>query len=609
MSDRAVQHSSELDRILRLPKRTWEEQGEEYARELTAYLRRPGGTMSLRPFQAACLAEFYDTGGLLAQGPVGCGKSLPALLYVLVLSLHPDPPQRPWLVVPAHMREDTYRDAIEKYGRHWQLPNLRVGVSSIAPPQGALTIVTYNEISVAAGTARLQTGQPDAIFFDEAHCVKNTEASCTRTFHSYITKRRKAGERVRVAAVSGTMAKRSLHDLWHIAYWCRPDMFPLPHHYPTLEDWALALDEKIGDRERVDPGALVLFAEDFGVKREGLEDERSLARRGVQRRIFSTPGFLTSKAAEVDCSLSVIGIEVPPTPKIDAAFQQLRELNETPDGWPTSDALSVWRHATELALGFYTYWSPRPPQEWIDARRAWAAAVREMLDPYHQLDLTSEHRVALALARTHGAKPDGMRSEQWHGLWHPAWLAYEQWRGVRPLFTPPKEPPAEWIDESVLAHVAAWKGPGVVWSWHRQFAKRLSAVTGWPWYEAGGLNARGQHIIDADPKLTVIASIGSNSSGRNLQFWSRSLVVFPPTTGGVWQQLLGRMHRSGQEADEVVYEVLLGCKEHVEGIEQARRDAAFHRTLLDSPAKLEYCSVVMPTIRSAGSWAFRSKKS
>jgi hypothetical protein len=85
-------------------------------------------------------------------------------------------------------------------------------------------------------------------------------------------------------------------------------------------------------------------------------------------------------------------------------------------------------------------------------------------------------------------------------------------------------------------------------------------------------------------------------------------VVFPPSTGTIWEQLLGRLHRSGQQADDVVFEVMLGCREHVEGVLQAKRDAGFHRTMLDAPAKLEYCDLVIPEIRSRGTWAFREKK-
>ena len=73
----------------------------------------------------------------------------------------------------------------------------------------------------------------------------------------------------------------------------------------------------------------------------------------------------------------------------------------------------------------------------------------------------------------------------------------------------------------------------------------------------------------------MIASIGSNAEGRNLQAWHRNLVMAPPPQGRTWEQLLGRTHRSGQEADEVLVTVYLGCLEQLEAFRQATWDAEY----------------------------------
>jgi hypothetical protein len=552
------------------------------------------------------LSEFYEYGGAFGQGPVGCGKTLITTLASLVMSFLPEErrPKRPWLVVPAALRSKTYTD-IQKASKHWRVPRCRIGVST---EDNVLSIVSYSEISVTTGFGRLDRGAPDCLIFDEAHSIKSLKASVTRKFHQHILRRRKQGLPTYVMLLSGTMAKRSLHDFWHLLFYARPDHMPLPVRYVDLADWALALDEKVLASERLDPSELlVLDRGDVEPEEDG--SAMVYARKVVQKRIFSTPGILTSRSAEVDCSLRVEGYEFPPPPECEEAFAQLRSSENpcTPDGWPLSDSLSVWRHATEIALGFYSYWDPRPSQEWMDARRTWYSEVREALDNNahtgldHRSHLTSTRDVALLVQ--HLIK-HGMSSSE-RERWGATVEAFQVWKAIEPTFTPPIEPPAAWVSDAALRHVAAWKGPGVVWTWHRPFARKLAELTKWPYYGSGGLNARGGRIDDEKPENTVIASIHANQQGRNLQFWNKSLIVFPPPTGNIFEQVAGRMHRSGQMADEVVYEVMIGCTEHFRGFVQSKRDAKFHRTMLDAPAKLEYCDVVIPEIVHRDSWAFR----
>jgi hypothetical protein len=47
-----------------------------------------------------------------------------------------------------------------------------------------------------------------------------------------------------------------------------------------------------------------------------------------------------------------------------------------------------------------------------------------------------------------------------------------------------------------------------------------------------------------------------HGTGKNLQAFANQLVLQPPASGQTWEQLLGRMHRPGQNADEVRCDVL-----------------------------------------------------
>jgi hypothetical protein len=148
-------------------------------------------------------------------------------------------------------------------------------------------------------------------------------------------------------------------------------------------------------------------------------------------------------------------------------------------------------------------------------------------------------------------------------------------------------------------------------------------MTGLPYFANGGKDKTGRPIEDADPKKSLLASIASNAEGRNLQGWNKALVTSAPPTGTLWEQMLGRLHREGQTADEVTYEVMVSCREQLAGFEQAMRDANFHADLLGSDMKMasqdlrgvvsldldlsprtSYADIIVPAFHSRG-WAWR----
>ena len=93
---RAVQHTSELDRIIALPRRD-PNQWKDLQDTLTAHLTREHAcslecakingrqVIRLTPLQTIALAEAYETGGLFLQAPVGTGKTLISALLPALL--------------------------------------------------------------------------------------------------------------------------------------------------------------------------------------------------------------------------------------------------------------------------------------------------------------------------------------------------------------------------------------------------------------------------------------------------------------------------------------------------------------------------------------------
>ena len=256
--------------------------------------------------------------------------------------------------------------------------------------------------------------------------------------------------------------------------------------------------------------------------------------------------------------ISTWGVGISRSGELQEAFDRLENLWELPDGTPLISAVDVWRHARELALGFWYRWDPAPPPEWLDARREWAAFAREVLSRSRTLDSEAQVRAA-----------------------YPAEAS--DWEAVKGTFVP--NTVAEWISTDVVKAAAKWakSSGGLVWVEHRAVGHSLG-YWGLPYFGQMGVDATGLRIEDARGPCAL--SIAANSEGRNLQSWSRNLILSPPTTGDRWEQLLGRTHREGQRADEVTAEVYLGCHQSVEGFWGAVSDAKYQKGILGSEQKL-----------------------
>ena len=99
---RTVQHTRELERVLRLPRRQWGgADSDRWAAELSAVLRLAQGSMTLRPIQAQALFEAGTLRGLFAPIGVGHGKTLITALAPYILQS-----RRPLLITRANLIEE-----------------------------------------------------------------------------------------------------------------------------------------------------------------------------------------------------------------------------------------------------------------------------------------------------------------------------------------------------------------------------------------------------------------------------------------------------------------------------------------------------------------------
>ena len=548
----SVDNTAEVRRIASLPRRVWsEEEGIRLAASLTRELKKSRGTMALRPVQAIALYEAMENGGGLYPIRVGGGKSLLSLLLGLILEA-----RWPILILPAALIEKTVGDR-RRLSEHWHLPT-------------NLEMISYEMLGRVQSSKYFEYRSPDLIIADEAHRAKNRRAGVTRRLIRYM----REAPTTKFCGMSGTIMKQSIHDFAHILRWALKDKAPIPHGDEEVSAWAEAIDEKVNPLARRRPGALLTL----GPRPPGVDD-LTAARRIFQSRLLETPGVVASSRTDgVTCSLRVSALEYQPAPVTEQHFRHVRGSWSTPDGWNFSEAIELRRYLRELATGFHGVWDPRPPSEWRAARKAWASFVRETLG--HSRSLDTELQVANAVDAGH-LHDEGVLAA---------------WREEKPTFT--IQPKPLWHDRAALLAAEAWmkREKGIVWTESVFFAKSLAQMTGAAYYGAHGQTEAGESITHVKPGRAIIASVAANSTGQNLQMFSSNLIISCPSGPATMEQLIGRTHRDGQEADEVSVDILLGCVEHYEAFTRALDGAKAAADVLGHDQKLLLADVTMPDI-------------
>ena len=343
-----------------------------------------------------------------------------------------------------------------------------------------------------------------------------------------------------MVVASGSITKRSIRDFAHLAVWALGAGAPVPLHYDTLDEWSFALDGGTTFANRIEPGALLKWA-------DGATTDA--ARKGFQTRLGETPGCLVYHVSQdtIGADIQITGHVAETPDNMREAWRGLRDAWTLPDGQECVDVVEIYRHAQELALEFYYKWRVPGPEPWMQARKAWGKFAREKLKT-GRWDSPDE------VAKAFPGAPE-----------------LTAWREIRDTFEP--DTCIVWLGLGALNYAAEWlKGGGVVFVQHVLFGQALAYLAKVPFFAAQGLDANGQSIEHFQGRA-CIASAGSNTEGRNLQRFCRMLDMTPVPNNLQAEQKIGRLHREGQESDTVEVCLYLGCRENVSNFWQSVQDA------------------------------------
>jgi hypothetical protein len=552
LKNAGVQKSADLVRVLGLPRRILDLEAVE---DVTEAFRKEGGTMNLRGVQSAALLEAEECGGLVGAIGVGWGKTLILLLMAEALKA-----ERAVLLVPPDLKRQLLERDVPFYRQHFDLPFDRIaGILSYAELSVPVRVkgvprwwqwACHVACALEGPLARLR---PDAIIADEAHRLRRRESARTRTFLQWMNEH----PETKFVALSGSLTQGSIRDCWTLAVLALRKNAPLPLQFNQMSDWANALDPPREGIPPMNPGALWLLCDPPGSvpaspgdlasrSLAGGSDAVSVVREGFRRRLAETPGWVATRAQAFDGSLYVRRRRPKVPPGLLVEIEKLRATWEI-GGEEISEAMRLAQVVRRLACGFYHKFSwpgGVADQEYLDARRDWRREVRDFLKHRNVPGMLTELNLANAAAS---------------GRWESA--TWDAWNAVRkrwPSEGPPKV--AVWVDDYLVRDALAWARKaeeGLIWFQDVPLGEEVAKRGGFPFYgegtDAGTTNPKD------DPILVV--STGAQSEGKNLQAWSRNLVLRPSASAKTWEQVIGRTHRPGQEADEVWFDVEMPTEE------------------------------------------------
>jgi len=508
----------------------------------------------------------YGTVGSIG---VGKGKTLAFLLLPQVLQA-----KRPIQLIPADVKTQTLADECE-WQREYNIVPTTTDIDEWECADGRLRLlITYGQLSQPSATDLLRQLNPDFIGADEAQYLANPKAARTMRFLRFMRANRGA---VRFCPMSGTLTQAALEDYAHLVNLALLDKSPLPLHERDQEmlggtvNWGAEPDSS----SLAYAQQLVDWAHSAGWDGDYRGGEQNQARQALGYRLRTCPGVVVTTSSSCDAHLLLTAARPEVSESIRGALYHLDTTYELPDGTEVVEAAHFTSNANHLSMGFYYRWawekteSGEVDEPWLEARREWAALVRNYLARHGREGCDSPFLVEKHVRKEH--RPESLVN------------ALAKWNVQRKKKPPPVE--AVWFDYSILTWTCAWAAEhkkAIVWFRSKAVGLMLQAF---------GIPAMWEGT--PDPKATPVVALSWHvyHKGWNLQAWDQELDLEPSPNGARWQQKLGRMHRDGQASGTVRSTVLQHTWPLRNNMVRAMEKAQYIEAVTYEPQKLLFAEL------------------
>lgn len=582
VANRKPEDYSEIKRIVGLPIvcAATKEEEEAFNRHIILPRAYREG-FRLKPPQVNAMLSYMEYGGTLCAIGVGWGKTLIAL-YIDAQSMKKGHERVLHLLPKRNYRQLVKTDIPWARARVWldvQFHELAVGPDArrwiISQPPPGVYLMPYSLLSASDGEDLIRAIEPTVVVCDEAHELRHMKTARTKRFMRFV--REKNPE---MHVLSGTITAKGLGDYHHLAVASLHKRCPMPISTMLAFEWAAVID---ADADPTDSQTgpimpLVRWARDHFPGEIIALDKRAF-RMAYQLRLRHAPGVITTGDAEIGSSLVIVNEPVPDYkqhedwPELERLMKQVDDLWLTPNGDEIDYAIHCYKWRYELSAGFYNehYWET--PEELADRKGIAETRAKDMLErAREQLLLQNQYNKEVRGWLT--TAPQGVDTPLLidHDIRHnggkrvPSVLVHywqmkedakfegmpERLKRAKRICGYKVEQAVRFAQTQLIDGCIFWYHNIEIGRWLFDLMEREYGVEKVIYCPAGKVGV--ERILDPTNKgKLVVASFGAHGSGHNLQYsWSTMYFVQWDRQAAGCEQIIGRLHRQGQEADEVV---------------------------------------------------------
>jgi hypothetical protein len=423
-------------------------------------------------------------------------------------------------------------------------------------------LMPYSLLSTKDATEILYAIKPTAIIADEGHNLCGRGSARTKRLFTYVREAKPF-----FAPMSGTMCRKSLMDYHHLLVAALGLKAPIPLNPSDAMDWATVLDAgcdpTAGGISRMAP--LMSWAQKQDATAYGYSNDLQTSYRRVrmsyQLRLRSAPGVVSTDP-DTDIGTSLVIANRPVSTEGASGYAELQRLIKqvatqyiTPNGDDINHAIHTYKWLRELSCGFWYKldWPENAEREALERSKLHLAAsnvfnrdLRFWLDEHAKPHLDTPMLVGASLAR-YGARDVGER------LWK-SWKAREECDFPGRLERVRSEVR---VCDFKVRQAVEWAREyqhGLIWYEYQEAGKWIMDAL----READipALHCPAGRVHDAaiakSHNQLVVAGIDAHGTGKNLQFHTNQYCFQFPRRAETAEQLLGRTHRYGQQADELI---------------------------------------------------------
>lgn len=635
----------EIERIVGLPliHSLTPEETEEFCRANQLVSSYNSGWRLFQQQAGAVLSYDLYEGGFFPVG-VGAGKTLISLM--IAERAYQNGIERSLLLVPPQVYLQLVNRGLPHARRHVPLsvPFMELGNTSRKKRLGyarsgrpGCYILPYSCLSTTDSSELLELMEPGLIIADEAHNLKNISKSARakRLFgrHGYITK-----NEPQMVAMSGTITAKSVSDYWHIIKACLQENCPLPLSSHIVRQWGQVIDADTGgwtgpedyhpayDGFKTEPVMPLVRWAQANFEDDDFPETIRGFRRAYQFRLNTAPGVVKSAEHDIGTSLlmhnepTIADQETEGWAKLTELIDGVEQDFKAPNGDEIDHAIHQYGWLYQLTAGFYNdlYW---PTEEELAKERGisildaadlldkaqWHHKLKQLYNSALRKWLTRRSRPGMDTPFLVGGDMAIHKAKNVGSELYDAWmLAREADFEDRPeRRSRPVRVCAYKVDQAVAWAKKLPEGTGaVLWIHHQEIGLWLMEAL-----KAAGIDAihcpagANEEISSVgDPEMggegdrIVVASIGAHHVGKDLYAFQHQFVVQWPRSAVIAEQMIGRTHRTGQQADELV--VVTNNTTDVDDLNFAAclNDACYIHDSIGSRQKLMIASYETPPI-------------